>query len=424
MAQIIAFVDDEQNVLESLKWVFKDEPYEIFVFTDPFELLARLSENEFAVVVADQVMPEIEGIALLQLVKEKSPATVCIIMTAHADLKIAIDAMNKGNIFRFVFKPWDIVEIKTAVKNAVDLYELKSEIRRLWQLTRNQNEQLLELNRKLKDKVDEQSEEIKQTEEERKELEAQLIQSQKMEAMGTLASGIAHDFNNILAGIVGYSEVATLIVEDNPQIKGIINKILEACERAKALINQILSFSRERIREREEKPVNIGPIIQEVIKLLKASIPDNIEIAEIIHDNSGFTKADPTKIHQILMNLCTNSIHAMKENGGILKIELSHKDLDANEALFYDNITPGNYLRLSISDTGHGMPDSIKKRIFDPYFTTKEKGEGTGLGLAVVHGIIKNYKGTISVESALGKGTTFDVFFPVINNTGSSNPDN
>ena len=157
MTQKVAFVDDEQSVLESLKWVFKDEPYEIFIFTDPFELLAKFDGNEFAVVVADQVMPEIEGIPFLQLVKEKSPATVCIIMTAHADLKIAIDAMNKGNIFRFVFKPWDIVEIKTAVKNAVDLYELKSEIRRLWQVTKNQNEQLLELNQKLKDKVDEQS---------------------------------------------------------------------------------------------------------------------------------------------------------------------------------------------------------------------------------------------------------------------------
>ena len=251
-----------------------------------------------------------------------------------------------------------------------------------------------------------------------------MIQSQKMEAMGTLASGIAHDFNNILAGIVGYSEVAILLAEGNPQIKGIINKVLEACERAKGLIDQILSFSRVRIREKEEEPVNIGPIIQEVTKLLRASIPKNIEITEIINDNSGLTKADPTKIHQIIMNLCTNSIHAMKENGGSLKIELSHIDLDANEALFYNNIAPGSYLRLSISDTGHGMPDNIKKRIFDPYFTTKEKGEGTGLGLAVVHGIIKNYKGTISVESKSGKGTTFDVFFPDIKNTESGNPDN
>ena len=148
MNRKIAFIDDEPNVLESLKWVFKDEPYNTYTFHDPFEVLEKMEEDEFAVVVADQVMPDIEGIKFLQLVKEKRPATVCIIMTAQPDLKIAVNAINQGNIFRFVHKPWDIVEIKTTVKNAVDLYDLKAEIRRLWQLTKKQNEQLLEFNQK------------------------------------------------------------------------------------------------------------------------------------------------------------------------------------------------------------------------------------------------------------------------------------
>ena len=182
MKRKIAFVDDEPNVLESLKWVFKDEPYLTYTFQSPFDVLEKIKTHEFAVVVADQVMPEIEGINLLKLVKEIRPSTICIIMTAHADLQIAISAVNQGNIFRFVFKPWDIMEIKTAVKNAIDFYELKSEISGLWKVTKNQNRQLLELNRKLKMKVHEQNQEIQQTEVVRRELEAQLIHSQKMEA--------------------------------------------------------------------------------------------------------------------------------------------------------------------------------------------------------------------------------------------------
>jgi len=410
MSYKIAFVDDEANVLEALQWVFKDEPYNTFTFQHPLEVLKKIEEEEFAVVIADQLMPEIEGIKFLQLVKEKRPSTVCMIMTAQPDINIAINAMNQGNIFRFVSKPWDIMELKAAVKNAIDQYELKSEIRRLWQITKNQNEQLLVLNQKLKEKVSEQTEEIKQTEKERRNLEVQLIQSQKMEAIGTLAGGIAHDFNNILSGIVGYTEIASLLVNKDPQVKGILNKVLKACERAKSLIDQILSFSRQ--KKQEEEPIQIGPIIEEVIKLLKASLPPGIKIIEDISGKTEVINADPTRIHQILMNLCTNSTHAMKEKGGVLKVSLAPVELDANEACAYHNLTSGSYLKLSVSDTGHGISQSTMKRIFDPYFTTKEKGEGTGLGLSVVHGIVKNYKGAIIVDSEPGKYTRFDVYLP------------
>jgi len=410
MSYKIAFVDDEANVLESLKWVFKDEPYNTFTFQHPLEVLEKIDDEEFAVVLADQLMPEIEGIKFLQLVKEKKPSTVCMIMTAQPDIKIAINAMNQGNIFRFVSKPWDIMELKTAVKNAIDQYELKSEIRRLWQITKKQNDQLLILNQKLKEKVDKQTEEIKQTEKERRDLEVQLIQSQKMEAIGTLAGGIAHDFNNILAGIVGYTEIASLLVNKDPQVKGILKKVLKACERAKSLIDQILSFSRQ--KKQEEEPIQIGPVIEEVLKLLKASLPSGIKIIEDVSGKTEVINADPTRIHQILMNLCTNSTHAMKETGGVLKVSLAPVELDINDACVFHNLTPGSYLKLSVSDTGHGMSQSTMKRIFDPYFTTKEKGEGTGLGLSVVHGIVKNYKGAIIVDSEPGKYTRFDVYLP------------
>ena len=414
MGHQIAFIDDEPNVLEALKWVFKDEPYELSIFYSPSDLLNSLESQEFAVVVADQVMPEMEGIKLLQLVKEKCPATVCIIMTAHADLKIAINAMNQGNIFRFVFKPWDIVELKTAVKNAIDLYELKAEVHRLWKITKDQNEQLLDLNSKLKVKVVEQNREIRQTEKERNELEVQLINAQKMEAMGTLASGIAHDFNNILSGIVGYSEVAMLLADKDKQVSNILGKILEACDRAKSLINQVLSFSRQNYQAHDEEPIQVAPIISEVVKLLKVSLPENIEIKENINKNTGLIKASPTMIHQVIMNLSTNAIHAMKANGGVLSIDLSTVKLDSESYQINNDMKPGHYLKLTISDNGPGIPAETMEKIFDPYFTTKDKGEGTGLGLSVVHGIIKNYKGTISVNSEPNVLTTFEAVLPLM----------
>lgn len=414
MEHKIAFIDDEPNVLEALKWVFKDEPYELSFFEHPSALLNSLENNEFAVVVADQVMPEMEGIKLLQIVKEKCPATVCIIMTAHADLKIAINAMNQGNIFRFVFKPWDIVELKTAVKNAIDLYELKTEVRRLWKITREQNEQLLDLNSKLKVKVVEQDEEIKQTEKERNKLAVQLIDAQKMEAMGTLASGIAHDFNNILSGIVGYSEVAMLLAENDIKISNILGKILEASDRAKSLINQILSFSRQNYQAYDEEPIEVAPIISEVIKLLRVSLPENIEIKKNIGRNTGLIRASPTMIHQVIMNLCTNAIHAMKENGGTLTIDLSITELNGKSSMINNNLEPGHYLKLAISDNGPGIPIETMEKIFDPYFTTKEKSEGTGLGLSVVHGIVKNYSGNVTVNSEPNVQTTFDIVLPLM----------
>lgn len=410
MNQKIAFIDDETSILESLKWLFKDEPYQTLTFQSPTKALKKMDEDEFAVVVADQIMPEMEGITFLRKVKERRPVTVRMMMTAQADMNMALNAINQGSIFRLVLKPWDAIEMKTAVKNAIDLYEVKSDIQRLWRITRSQNELLQELNQQLIKKVDEQSIEIKEIEKERRAFEAQLIQSQKMEALGTLAEGIVHDFNNILSGIMGHTEIASIMVDENPQVKGILNKALSGCKRAKGLTNQILSFSRP--CEEEPRPIHISPIIKEAIKLIVASLPPNIKILQNIENNKGVVEADPTRIHQILMNLCTNSAHAMGAKGGVLEVSLVSEDLDADEVATYHYLKPGSHLKLSVRDTGHGMDQSTMKRIFNPYFTTKEKGEGTGLGLAVVRGIVNNYQGAITVESEPEKGTTFHVYLP------------
>ena len=256
---------------------------------------------------------------------------------------------------------------------------------------------------------------------EAKGLETRLQQAQKMEAIGTLAGGIAHDFNNILSSILGYTELASLEVPEGTKVKQDLMEVLKAGHRAKGLVKQILSFSRQ--AEEERMPVQIGPIVKEALKLLRASLPSTIEIRQNIKSDTGVVEADPTQVHQVLMNLCTNAGHAMHEEGGILQISLTSVDMDAYAVTKYPDMNPGPYLRLTVSDTGQSMTPEVMKRIFDPYFTTKEKEVGTGLGLSVVHGIVKSYGGTITVYSEPGKGTSFHVYLPMIEREVTAEPE-
>jgi len=247
---------------------------------------------------------------------------------------------------------------------------------------------------------------------ERRRLQMQLAQAQKMEAIGTLAGGIAHDFNNILFVIMGYTELTLDEVAGGTSLHSNLEAVLRSGKRARDLVTQILTFSRQ--GQQEEKPILINPILKESIKFLRASIPTTIEIRENIIQDSGMILGDPTQIYQVIMNLCTNAAHAMSERGGILELGLKDVELDSAIAGQYAEIAPGSYLKLSVSDTGHGIPPAILERIFEPYFTTKEKGEGTGLGLSVVHGIVKSHGGMIRVYSEPGKGSTFQVHLPML----------
>ena len=249
-----------------------------------------------------------------------------------------------------------------------------------------------------------------QSDREKAKLRAQLRQAQKMEAIGTLAGGIAHDFNNILQSIFGYTEIAGLQLSQGKTPTEALDNILTASQRAKGLINQILSFSRQ--TEQEKQPVQINLIVKEVLKLIRASLPSTIEICGHNLNHGAVVEADPIQIHQILMNMCTNAHHAMREKGGKLEISLVTCEIDNDKAAQLGGIKPGAYLELRIQDTGHGIPREYIDRIFDPYFTSKEKGEGTGLGLAVVHGIVSSHGGAIAVESKIDEGTTFHIYFP------------
>src|SRR5664279_5387808 len=286
---------------------------------------------------------------------------------------------------------------KENVKTANDALEKRVEER---------TEQLSNANQDLKKEI-----EIRQKfERERAELEKQLFQLQKMETIGTLAGGIAHDFNNILTPILGYTDMALEELPAESNLRFDIEQINNAAHRGKDLVQQVLTFSRE--VDFENKPIQLQPIVTEALNLIKASFPPGVMITQHFDQKIGTVLADPIHIHQIVMNLCTNANHAMMKTGGTLDVRLESVKLDQRTADRIPNLKKGSYIRLTISDTGHGMDIKTKERIFEPFFTKKDVGSGSGLGLSVVHGIINNYGGAIVVDSTPGKGTTFMIYLP------------
>ncbi len=247
------------------------------------------------------------------------------------------------------------------------------------------------------------------------EMERKLRQAQKMEAIGTLAGGIAHDFNNIVGAISGYTELALDDVVNEPT-KDYLKQVMKASQRAKDLIKQIVAFARQ--SEKERVPLQISLIVKEALKLLRASLPSTIEIKHNITAKSSLVLADPIQIHQLVFNLCNNAAYAMKEKRGILDVGLKEVEISKEDAKQFQELKPGRFVKLSVRDTGQGIDSQIMDRIFDPYFTTKKSGDGAGMGLALVHGIVKIHNGEITVYSELGIGTTFNIFLPLTEKKG------
>ncbi|MEN8143302.1 MAG: ATP-binding protein, partial [Thermodesulfobacteriota bacterium] len=245
---------------------------------------------------------------------------------------------------------------------------------------------------------------------EQKKLEEELFQSHKMEAIGTLAGGIAHDFNNILSAIIGYCELTLMELPENSSTRDNVDQIYKAGTRATELVRQILSFSRK--NNQKLKPFAPSSIIKEALKLMRASLPTTIAIKTEIDPDCGKILADPTNLHQIMVNLCTNALHAIENEKGEILIKLARQLLTAEEIGGQISVQPGAFVVLTVSDTGCGMDEATVKRIFEPYFTTKGHGRGTGMGLSVVHGIMQSYGGMIKVASEPGKGTSFNLYFP------------
>jgi signal transduction histidine kinase len=371
-------VDDEPRMTDSVKAILERPGCEIETSNSSAEALALLETGVYDVAVLDVGMPGLTGYEILDRLDREEVQTVFIIMTGDASLDSAIDAIRRG-ASDYVRKPFEPDELLIRVGNACKQKQLKDERR--------------------------------QIEDEKLGLERQLRQSQKMEAIGTLAGGIAHDFNNILSIILGNTEMVRAAIPEEDEAQDYLEKVLTASIRAKEMINQLLSFTRK--TESERIPLELKTIISESLKLLRASLPTKILIRTRLPDGSFVVRGDSTQIHQIMINLCTNAAHAIDATGGVLEVSLDSVSLDPAEAASHA-LEPGPYVTLTVSDTGHGIDPSIRDRIFDPYFTTKGAGEGTGMGLAVVHGIVKNHGGAIEVFSEPHVKTEFRVFLPII----------
>ena len=253
--------------------------------------------------------------------------------------------------------------------------------------------------------------ERRRAEAELQQSERQLRQAHKLQAIGTLAGGIAHDFNNILTPVLGYSEMALDLSLDNPRVRDYLGEVIKASMRAKELANQILTFSRQ--TDQEGKPIRLSPIVKEVLNLQRASLPANIDIRRTIRTDHDVVIAEPSQIHQVMMNLCTNAAHAMHE-GGLLEVSLTDFMIESRPVGDFPDLEPGRYVCLSVRDTGRGIDPETAERVFEPFFTTKKRGEGTGMGLAVVHGIVTALKGAITLDSTPGEGTAFHVMLPTV----------
>jgi len=253
---------------------------------------------------------------------------------------------------------------------------------------------------------------IKKLRKDLRHLERQLMHAQKMESLGTLAGGIAHDFNNILSSLIGHAELCLSDAPEESKMHDNLKQILIAGERGREVIKQILSFSRYSVNE--QKPLDIAIILKEATKLIRSTLPSTIEIKLDVQNDKFVVNGDPSQLHQIIMNLCTNAAHAMMEKGGVLELSLKKEELKPSEIKHIKGSKKGNYVCLSVRDTGCGIEEELISKIFDPFFTTKEKGKGTGLGLSVVYGIVNNYNGFINVETQLGKGTKFEIFLPAL----------
>ncbi len=308
-------------------------------------------------------------------------------------------------------------------KNFFLQQQLRQEEHKLHQLNESLEEtvkkrtaSLIQINNKLNSEIQERI----RAEKERQQIETQLIQAQKMEAIGTLAGGIAHDFNNILTVINGTAELALYTIDKKQKEYSAFKQILKAGQRAKDLVAQILTFSR--LKPEVDAITNMVPLLKGTINLIRSTAPATIAIKSSLTAKDLHVRADATRLDQIIMNLCTNAIHVLEERGGILSIELRGVELNQAQTRQYPGLVPGPYGELVVADNGPGMPAAVVEHIFEPFFTTKEKGKGTGLGLSVVHGIVKSLKGVITVDTTPGEGTTFRVWLPLIDQTASPAP--
>ena len=376
----ILFVDDNPKNLQVLGNLLMRDFMTAFATNGP-EALKSIEKKQPDLILLDIMMPEMDGFEVCKRLKAdpKTSDVPVIFLSARTETEDIVQGLKLGAA-DYVTKPFCRPELLARVHTHL-------------QIRRYQNH--------MEEVVRERTEALQK-------IEKQLRQSQKMEAIGTLAGGIAHDFNNILCSILGFTELGISDIDPGDPVADYLEAIWKSGKRAHELVAQILAFSRA--EEQAVSPVRVDLILKEALKLLRPAIPSNIEILQ--HIDMEFTiLGDSTRIHQVIMNLCANAYQAMYADGGTLNISLTPVILE-DEAAAILLLKPGGYVKLTVSDTGPGIPPENQARIFDPYFTTKEKGKGTGLGLSVVHGIVKSHGGAITIKSKTGAGAEFEVYLP------------
>ncbi|MHB8809860.1 MAG: hybrid sensor histidine kinase/response regulator [Desulfobulbaceae bacterium] len=381
----ILLIDDDALMRKSATMLLKSLGYSVFAAENGREGLDLYYREHPDLMLLDLRMPVMDGFEVLAELGSALEDFPVIIISGAGGINDALKTLQLGASDYLVKPILDISVLEHAINKALERIDLIRENRRYQHYL----------------------------EEEIKKRTAELQHSQKMEAIGTLAGGIAHDFNNILAIINGYAQMAQSELPPESQPSQDLDKVLHAANRASELVKQILTFSRQ--DDHEAKPVHVQFIFKEILKLLKASFPSTIVIRDSVDANCPPVLADPSRIHQVIMNLCTNAWHAMRESGGELSVSLSHLDrLPAGFRLKDKPQPAAGYLLLQVTDTGHGIDGDDLNRIFEPFFTTKPVSEGTGLGLSVVHGIVKSLGGDILVSSEKGHGADFRIIFPAL----------
>src|SRR5215472_11015478 len=368
----LLLVEDDPAHAELIRQAFQshNEPVYLIVVRSLREARAILSTTVPDLAIIDLLLPDGRGLELLPG-DESAAAYPAVMMTSHGNEQAAVEAIKTGAVDYVVKSEATLADMPHIAERALRAWGHISV---------------------------------------RKRLEAQLRQAQKMEAIGTLAGGIAHDFNNILTAILGYTELALDDIGQESHAWRYLREVRKAGLRAKTLVQQILTFSRR--TEQPRIPVQLPVLIEEALALLRASLPSTIEIQQAITKDVGPVLADPTQLHQVLLNLCANAAHAMRETGGRLEVRLEAVEADEQMTTQHPELQPGPYVCITVTDTGHGMTSEVMERIFEPFFTTKTPGEGTGIGLALVHGIVTNHGGAVLVTSVVGQGTTFMVYLP------------
>ncbi|SLM28181.1 Histidine kinase [Desulfamplus magnetovallimortis] len=409
----ILIVEDNEDSRIFLETLLEANGYDVESAENGKLALEMASTNPPSLIISDILMPEMDGYALCRAVKsDKNLCSIPFIFytatyTDPSDEKLAMDL----GASRFILKPMEINPFLLEIKTVLESFkENKLLIPEKPLKSRNElnNAYTNALSKKLEKKV-------RQLEQEKTRLakvQESLQQARKMEAIGTLAGGIAHDFNNMLSPIIGYTEMTMMDLPEDSVAWQNLQQVLIAANQARELARQVLTFSRQ--TKKDKKRVQLQVLIKDALKLLRSSIPVTIEIRQSIDSGCDAISGDPTQIHQILINLFTNACYSMREKGGILAISLTEMIITPDNYLADLDLATGKYLRLEISDTGIGIDKEQQPRIFEPYFTTKPRDEGTGLGLSVVHGIVASHGGHITMYSEPGQGTTFQVYLPAI----------